>query len=155
MFFGLSRVDIAEMGPIGAGAGDDVVAPGQKQRRVAILDRRGDLLDEVDQAALIGIGEAQQHRGDIGAAHGIGKTRHRRRIVHRRRQQAEARKRRSWSRSRIHRVVDDALFRQIGGIPYRTIRGRFASRGWDIALVRLTPPAIACNLLAIEFIPAL
>jgi len=66
-----------------------------KQGRIAVLDRGGDLLDEIDQAALVGIGEAQQHRGDIRPAHGIGKTRHRRRIVHRRGQQAEARKRRS------------------------------------------------------------
>ena len=84
------------MGAVGAGAGDDVVAPGEQQRRITILDGRGDLLDQVDQAALVGIDQAQQHGGDIGPAHGLAETGDRRRVFHRRGKQVEARKRRSW-----------------------------------------------------------
>ena len=90
----LERFDIAEMGAVGAGAGDDVVAVGENERHVAALDRRRDLLDEVDEAALVGIGEPQQHGGDIGARHGVGDVRHHRRPFHRRREQIEARRRR-------------------------------------------------------------
>ncbi len=96
----LERLDIAEMGAVGAGSGDDVVAVGEDQRHVAALDRGRDLLDEVDEAALVGTGEPQQHGGDIGARHGVGHVRHHRRPFHRRREQVEARKRLSWSRSR-------------------------------------------------------
>ena len=54
----LERLDIAQMGAVGAGAGDDVVAVGEEQRHVAALDRRRDLLDEVDEAALVGVDQA-------------------------------------------------------------------------------------------------
>ena len=53
------------MRAVGAGAADDVGAAVEQERDVAALHRGGDRLGAVDQRALVGIFETQQHGGDI------------------------------------------------------------------------------------------
>ena len=60
------RLDAGQMSAVGADPADDLDAAVEQQRNVAALHHGGHRLGAVDQGALVGIGEAQQHGGDVG-----------------------------------------------------------------------------------------
>ena len=55
-----------EMGAIGADPADDLDAAVEEERNVAALHRGSYRLGAVDERALVGVGETQQHGGDVG-----------------------------------------------------------------------------------------
>ena len=70
---GLERVerrqkslDAGEMRAVGAATGHDVRMAVEQQRDALVLHERRQRLDEIDLRALVGFGEPQQHRRDVG-----------------------------------------------------------------------------------------
>ena len=60
------RLDAGQMGAVGADPADDLGAAVEQERNVAALHHGGNRLGAVDEAALVGVGEAEQYGGDVG-----------------------------------------------------------------------------------------
>ena len=61
----MNVVDAGQMRAVGAGARDQIGMAVDQQRRAFVLHDRAQRLGAVDQRALVGVGKAQQHGGDV------------------------------------------------------------------------------------------
>ena len=84
-------LDAGQMRAIGAGARHDAGAVVEEQCDIAPLHGLGQNFGAVDQRALVGLGKAQQHRGNIaGRKRGLKLRREGRRVGDRRGDEIEA-----------------------------------------------------------------
>ena len=60
------RLDAAQMRAVGADPADDLDAAVEQKRNVAALHCGGNRLGAVDERALVGVGETEEHGGDVG-----------------------------------------------------------------------------------------